>query len=86
MVLWCKARQRATPTSCCTPPKDLISFLFPGRLHVVDFFKHKIRFVPTVGVAPQSSIVIVARNSNVAVTRGLGRGEDEEKNQESPPV
>ena len=53
---------------------------------MVDFFKHKIHFVPTVGVTPRSSIVIVARNSNVAVTGGLGRGEDGEKDRESPPV
>lgn len=53
---------------------------------MVDLFKFKVHFVPTVGVTPRSSIVVVARHPNIAIARGLGRGEDGEKNGEGPPV
>lgn len=53
---------------------------------MVDLFEFEVYFVPTVGVAPRSTVVVVTRDSNVAVTRGLGRGEDGEKNRERSPV
>jgi hypothetical protein len=53
---------------------------------VVDLFEFEVHLVPTISVTPRSSVIVVARNSDVAVTRGLGRGENGEKNREGPPV
>ena len=53
---------------------------------MINLFEFEVHFVPTIGVAPRSTVVIVARDSNVAITGGLGRGEDGEKNREGPPV
>jgi hypothetical protein len=39
MVLWCKSGRRTTPAGCRTPPKDFVTFLFPGGLHMVDLFE-----------------------------------------------
>ena len=53
---------------------------------MVDLFEFEIHFVPTIGVTPRSSVIIVIRDSNVAKTGGLGRGKDGEKNREGSPV
>lgn len=86
MVLWCEAGRGTTPTSRRTPPKDFVSFLFPRGLHVVDPFELQIHFVPAIGITPGSSVVIVTRDSYVAVTRRLGGREDGEQHGERPPV
>jgi hypothetical protein len=86
MVLWCKTGRRAAPTSCRTSPKDFIVFLFPRGFHVVDLFELDIHFIPTIGVTPRSPIVVVTRDSYIAVARSLGGREDGEQNGERPPV
>jgi hypothetical protein len=53
---------------------------------VVDVFELYIYFVPTVGVTPRSSVVVVTRDSYVAVARSLGGREDGEQDGECPPV
>ena len=53
---------------------------------MVDFFEFQIYFVPTIGVPPRGSVVVVARDSYVVVARSLGGREDGEQNGESPPV
>jgi hypothetical protein len=86
MVLWCEAGWGTAPTGCSTPPKDLIGLAFPGSFHVVDLFEFQIHFVPTIGVTPRSSVIIMTRDSNVTVTGGFGRREDREQDRESSPV
>src|SRR6266478_6835930 len=70
MVLWCKARRGTAPTSCRTPPKDLLALLFPRGLHVVDLLKLQIYFVPTIGVTPRGSVVVMTWDSYVAEAGG----------------
>ena len=86
MVLRCKAGWGTTPASGRTPPEDFVTFLFPRSFHVVDLFELEIYFVPTVGVTPRGSVVVVARDSYVAVARSLGGRENGKQNGEGPPV
>lgn len=53
---------------------------------MVDLFELQVYFVPTIGVPPRSSVVVVARDSYVTIARSLGGREDGEKNWEGPPV
>ena len=53
---------------------------------MVDLFEFQVYFVPTVGVTPRGSVVVVTRDPYVAVARSLGGREDGEQNGECPPV
>jgi hypothetical protein len=53
---------------------------------VVDLFELEVYFVPAIGVAPRGSVVVVARNTNVAVTGGFGRRKDGEQNRKGSPI
>ena len=53
---------------------------------MVDFFELQVYLIPAIGVPPRCSVVVVARDSYIAVAGSLGRRKDGEQNRKGPPV
>lgn len=53
---------------------------------MVYFLQFEVNRVPTIGIPTGLGIVIMTGNSNVEVTRRLGRRKDREQNRDCPPI
>lgn len=81
-----KARWRAASTGGGAAPEDLVRLFLPGDLHVVNIVDTLVGGVPAVRIALRRRIVVMARNENVAVSSGFGRGEHRVERREGPRI